>query len=139
MRNKAKLGEIWLVAIPVLFAKGNNDFDTGVQIRPFLIVDEGKGMLVLENKDYLALKITTKHNKIKNVEEIKNWKELGLKSKSFIRIEIPQRIETSQLIAKITEIPKEQFFNYYKAMINIFNIDIIEKMMSTEKELIGNK
>lgn len=138
MRSRAKLGEIWLVAIPILYAKGNNDFDTGFQIRPFLIVDEGKGMLVLENKDYLALKITTKKNKLKNVEEIKNWKELGLKEKSYIRIEIPQRIESTQLIGKITEIPKEQFLDYYKAMIAIFNVDVIEKMMSTEKELIGN-
>lgn len=139
MKSIAKLGEIWLVAIPVLYAKGNNDFDTGFQIRPFLIVDEGKGMLVLENKDYLALKITTKKNKLKNVEEISNWKELGLKEKSYIRIEIPQRIEPSQLIGKIAEIPKEQFIKYYKLMIDIFNIDIIEKMMNTEKELVSNK
>ena len=35
MKSIAKLGEIWLVAIPVLYAKGNNDFDTGFQIRLF--------------------------------------------------------------------------------------------------------
>ena len=139
MENRAKLGEIWLVAIPVLFAKENKNFDTGFQIRPFLIVDEGKGMLVLENDDYLALKITTKQNRLKYVEEIKNWKELGLKKKSYIRIEIPQRIENMQLIGKVTEIPKEQFLKYYKAMIQIFNVDLIEKMMSTEKDLIYNK
>ena len=77
--------------------------------------------------------------RLKNVEEISNWKELGLKEKSYIRIEIPQRIEPSQLIGKITEIPKEQFIKYYKLMIDIFNIDIIEKMMNTEKELVSNK
>jgi len=38
----AKLGEIWLVAMPVLFVKDENKYDTGFQIRPFLIVDEGK-------------------------------------------------------------------------------------------------
>ena len=43
-------------------------------------------MLILENPDYLALKITTKKNKLNNVQEIKNWKELGLKQKSYIRI-----------------------------------------------------
>lgn len=29
-------------------------------------------MLVLENNDYLTLKITTKRNKVKKVEEIRN-------------------------------------------------------------------
>lgn len=130
--KKAKLGEIWLVAMPVLFVKGENNFDTGFQIRPYLIVDEGKGMLVLENPDYLALKITTKGNNIKNVEEIKNWKEVGLKEKSYIRIEIPQRIEQNQLIGKIAELPREQFLNYYKEMIKIFNIDIINEIIEKE-------
>lgn len=130
--KKAKLGEIWLVAMPVLFVKGKNNFDTGFQIRPYLIVDEGKGMLVLENPDYLALKITTKRNNIKNVEEIKNWKEVGLKEKSYIRIEIPQRIEQNQLIGKIAELPREQFLNYYKEMIKIFNIDIINEIIEKE-------
>ena len=102
MTKTAKLGEIWLVAIPVLFVKEKNNFDTGFQIRPYLIVDEGKGMLVTENPDYLGLKITTKNNRVKQTYEIKNWKELGLKNKSYIRIEIPQRIEQNQLIGKIT-------------------------------------
>ena len=43
-KRHAKLGEIWLVAMPILFVKGNDNYDTGFQIRPFLIVDEGKGM-----------------------------------------------------------------------------------------------
>ena len=132
MSKKAKLGEIWLVAIPILYVKGKDDFDTGFQIRPFLIVDEGKGMLVIENSDYLALKITTKHNKLLDVVEIKNWKEIGLKEKSFIRIEIPQRIEQKQLIQKITEIPKKQFIEYYKLMLQIFNIDNIYTILKEE-------
>ena len=107
------------MAIPVLFVKEENNFDTGFQIRPFLIVDEGKGMLILENPDYLALKITTKNNKINNVEEITNWKQLGLKNKSYIRIEIPERIEQIQLIGKVGEMPKEQFVRYY--ILNSFS------------------
>ena len=74
MSKKAKLGEIWLVAIPVLYVKEENSYDTGFQIRPYLIVDEGKGMLIMENPDYLGLKITTKNNKVNRIEEIKNWK-----------------------------------------------------------------
>ena len=132
-----KIEEIWLVAMPTLFVKGENDFDTGFQIRPYLIVDDGKGMLILENPDYLALKITTKSNKIKDVKEIKNWKELGLKAKSYIRIEIPQRIEQNQLIGKIAELPKEQFLDYYKEMIKIFNVDIINEMIEKDTVNVG--
>lgn len=133
MQKQAKLGEIWLVAMPTLFFKGNNNYDTGIQIRPFLIVDEGKGMLVLENQDYLALKVTTKKNKIKDVKEIKNWKEIELKEKSYIRIEIPQRIEQNQLIGKIAELPRDQFIEYYKDMLKIFNLDIINEIINSEK------
>ena len=134
MSKKAKLGEIWLVAIPILFVKEENNFDTGFQIRPYLIVDEVKGMLIMENPDYLGLKITTKNNKTNRVEEIKNWKEIGLKEKSYIRIEIPQKIEQNQLIGKIAELPRKQFLEYYKLMLEMFNIDIINKIMKTEKE-----
>ncbi len=132
MTKKAKLGEIWLVVIPVLIAKEDNTYDTTFQIRPFLIVDEGKGMLIMENPDYLALKVTTKRNKINNVEEIKNWKELGLKQKSYIRIEIPERIEQGQLIGKICDLPKDQFLEYYKLMLKIFNIDIASEIIEKE-------
>lgn len=134
MTKTAKLGEIWLVAIPVLFVKEKNNFDTGFQIRPYLIVDEVKGMLVTENPDYLGLKITTKNNRVKQTYEIKNWKELGLKNKSYIRIEIPQRIEQNQLIGKITELLREQFLKYYRLMLEIFNVAIIEEIMQNEKE-----
>ena len=139
MSKKAKMGEIWLVAMPILFVKGENNFDTGFQIRPFLIVGEGKGMLVLENNDYLALKITTKKNKVKNVEEIRNWKEIGLKEKSYIRIEIPQRIEGEQLIEKVSELSQEQFVDYYKNMLKIFNLDIISEVLDMEREEVANK
>ena len=134
MNKNAKLGEIWLVAIPVFLIKNKDNFDTGFQIRPYLIVDEGKGMLVMENPDFLGLKITTKNNKISRVEEIENWKEIGLKSKSYIRIEIPQRIEKNQLIGKITTLPKKQFLRYYKLMLEIFNVDIIEEILRKDEE-----
>ncbi len=134
MLKKAKMGEIWLVAMPILLVKGKNNYDTAFQIRPFLIVDEGKGMLVIENSDYLALKVTTKRNNVSNIQEIENWQELGLKQKSYIRIEIPQRIEENQLIGKITKVPKEQFYKYYKSMLELFNISLANKML--EKEAI---
>lgn len=134
MNKNAKLGEIWLVAIPVLFVKEENNFDTGFQIRPYLIVDEGKGMLVVENPDFLGLKITTKNNKVSRTCEIENWKEIGLKSKSYVRIEIPQRIEKNQLIGKITTLPKEQFLKYYKLMLEMFNVELIKEILQKDEE-----
>ena len=122
-----------MVAIPLLFVKGEKNFDTGFQIRPFLIVDEGKGMLVLENVDYLALKVTTKKNKINNVMEIKGWKKIGLKERSFVRIEIPERIEQNQLIGKIAQLPKEQFIVFYKMMLNMFNTNALTELKKEYK------
>ena len=89
-------------------------------------------MLVLENSDYLTLKITTKKNNINEVKEIKNWKEIGLKEKSYVRIEIPQRVEQNQLIRKIAELSKEDFLVYYKLMLRLFNLDIINEILEKE-------
>ncbi|MBQ7141175.1 MAG: hypothetical protein IJO32_06715 [Bacilli bacterium] len=58
-----------------------------------------------------------------------------MNKKSYIRIEIPERIEQRQLIGKITTLPKKQFLKYYKAIIDIFNTDFINKFnQSTEKQ-----
>lgn len=134
MVENSIVGEIWLVAIPLLVRKENNSFDTTFQIRPFLMIDEGKGVLVEENPDYLGLKITTKKNKLNKGKEIKNWKELGLKEKSFVRIEIPERIEKSQLIAFIAKMPQDQFMEFYRAILNVFNIEVIQQLIESEKE-----
>ena len=128
-----------MVAIPILIVNENNNFDTAFQIRPFLIMDDGYGILIIENPDYIGLKITTKKNKIKKVHEIENWKELGLKKKSYIRIEIPERIEEEQLIGKIATLPKKQFIEYYKLLLDIFNTNIIEKLIEKELEQVNNK
>lgn len=134
MAKNSIVGEIWLVAIPLLVKKENNSFDTTFQIRPFLMIDEGKGVLVEENPDCLGVKITTKRNKLNKTKEIKNWKELGLKEKSFVRIEIPERIEKSQLIAFVTKMPHDQFIEFYKEILNVFNIKVIQQLIESEKE-----
>lgn len=54
--------------------------------RPCLIIDDGRGFLIEENSNYSELKLTTRNSALEKVnrKEIKNWKELGLKSKSYI-------------------------------------------------------
>ena len=136
MTKKSIIGEIWLVAIPLLVKNDDNTFDTTFQIRPFLMIDEGKGVLVEENPDYLGVKITTKKNRLNKAKEIENWKELGLKEKSFVRIEIPERIEKQQLIAYVTKMPKEQFRVFYREILNIFNIELIKELLENEKETV---
>ena len=59
--------------------------------------------------------------------------------KSYIRIEIPQRIEGEQLIGKVAELPQEQFVDYYKKMLKIFNLDIINEVLGNEREKVTNK
>lgn len=127
--REPKVGEIWLAAIPLLSCKEDGSFDAVFQIRPFLIVDNGKGVMVEENPDYLASKITTKENRISKLKEIKNWEELGLNQKSFVRIEIPERLERNQLINKIAVVPDEQFIEFYKEIISLFNIDIMQSVL----------
>ena len=127
--REPKVGEIWLAAIPLLSCKEDGSFDAVFQIRPFLIVDNGKGVMVEENPDYLASKITTKENRISKLKEIKNWEELGLNQKSFVRIEIPERLERNQLINKIAVVPDEQFIEFYKEIISVFNIDIMQSVL----------
>ncbi len=56
-----------------------------------------------------------------------------MKEKSYLRIEIPQRIEQNQLIGKIAELPFEQFLEYYKDMLKIFNLDVINEIIESEK------
>ena len=102
-------------------------------------MDDGYGLLIIENPDYLGLKITTKKNKIKKVHEIQNWKQLGLKKKSYIRIEIPEKIEEEQLIGKIAKLPKQQFIEYYKLLLEIFNTSVIERIIQKELEQVNNK
>ena len=87
--------------------------------------------MIEENPDYLASKITTKENRISKLKEIENWKELGLNQKSFVRIGIPERLERNQLINKITVIPDAQFIEFYKEIISLFNVDIMQSILSS--------
>lgn len=101
-----------------------------------MIVDDGKGVLIEENSDYLCSKITTKRNKLNKSKEIKNWKELGLKKKSYVRIEIPERIEKEQFISKLTQMPYKQFIEFYKEILKIFNIEVIQQLIEVERESV---
>jgi hypothetical protein len=83
----AKIGEIWLVTIPLLTYDDENNVNINLQKRPCLIIDDGRGLIVeQDNRNFHILKLTTQYDKYKR-KLIKNWEELGLKEKSYIRIE----------------------------------------------------
>lgn len=130
-KKKAKIGDIWLVLIPrIVYDENDDSISVRLEKRPCLIIDDGRGFIIEENTDYSALKLTTRDNNLDNVhrKEIINWKELGLKKKSYVRIELPLKIEPEQLVFKITEMSNNDMSMYLKDLANYFNVDVLEKL-----------
>jgi len=129
----ASIGEIWIAIIPLLKYNENKEILVDLQKRPVLILDDGRGLLVEEDKrNYHILKLTTQNDPYKR-KLIKNWKEIGLKYKSYIRIEMPIKLEELQLERKIAELPQNQLLEMYCEIYNILNIEALEKMVNQYK------
>lgn len=134
--KKAKIGEIWVAVVPkIYYDEKTDEVQINIERRPCLIVDDGRGFLIEENSNYSALKLTTRKTILKSVnrKEIKNWEKLGLKKKSYVRIELPLKIEPEQLVNKITEIPKEEMREYLKDFVSIFNVEILSELSREEQ------
>ena len=86
-----------------------------------------------DNRNFHILKLTTQYDKYKR-KLIKNWQELGLKEKSYIRIEFPIKIEKQQLIKKITKLSEEELLEMYNEIYKILNIKALEKMSKKYEE-----
>ena len=131
---KAVIGEIWVVTIPVIKYDENGDVSVVLQKRPTLILDDGRGLIVEEDKrNYHVLKLTTQKDPYKR-KEIKNWRELGLRKKSYIRIEMPIKIEEQQFDRKIATLPEDQLLEMYSEIYSILNINALEKIAEKYKE-----
>lgn len=131
----AKIGEIWLVTIPLLTYDDENNVNINLQKRPCLIIDDGRGLIVeQDNRNFHILKLTTQYDKYKR-KLIKNWEELGLKEKSYIRIELPIKIEKQQLIKKITKLSEDELLEMYNEIYKILNINALEKMSKKYEEI----
>lgn len=123
---KALIGEIWLITIPVLTYDKDNNININLQKRPCLIVDDGRGLIVEQDKrNYHVLKLTTQYDRYKR-KLLKNWKKYGLIKKSYIRIEMPIKIENQQLVRKITSISKQELLEMYNEIYKIINIHALE-------------
>jgi len=131
---KAIVGEIWIVTIPVLQYDENGDVNVVLQKRPVLIVDDGRGLIVeADRRNYHVLKLTSQKDPYKR-KEIKNWRELGLKVKSYIRIEMPIKLEEQQFDRKIATLPEKQLLEMYSEIYSILNINALKKMDEKYKE-----
>lgn len=135
MKKKATIGDIWIALIPKIYLDPKtDDISVTLEKRPCLIVDDGRGFLIEENSNYSGLKLTTRESNLKKVKrvEIKNWQTLGLRKKSYVRIELPLKIEDQQLLTKIATLSNEETSIYLRDLANYFNIDVLEKL-SEEK------
>lgn len=131
---KAVIGEIWLVLIPIISYDEEGNVNIKLQKRPCLIVDDGRGLIVEQDKrNYHILKLTTQNDPYKR-KLIKNWKQLGLKKKSYVRIEMPIKLEEEQLDRKITELSSDDLVEMYSEIYGILNIQALEKMANKYKE-----
>ena len=123
---KANIGEIWIVLNPKIRANNKNNISVELEKRPCLIIDDGHGFIIEKTNDYLGMKITTQDKGIRK-KEIKNWYDVGLKHKSYLRIEPPIKIEKEQLIRKIGQVSKYDLYMYLNELSDYFNIDMLEK------------
>ena len=131
---KPKVGEIWIVTIPILITNNEDTINVSLQKRPVLILDDGRGLVVEEdNRNLHVLKLTTQDDPYKRIL-IDNWKEIGLKYKSYIRIEMPIKLEKNQFICKIADLPEEQLLKMYHEIYKILNINALEKMSKKYEE-----
>ncbi len=120
-----EIGDIWVATIPKIETKNNRIISVKLERRPCLIIDDGHGFIIEKNNDYLGMKITTKDKK--NKKEITNWYDVGLRQKSFVRIEMPIKIETNQLVKKIGKLSKCDTYVYINELMSFINKDIKSK------------
>ncbi|MGN1012290.1 MAG: hypothetical protein ACI4ON_00445 [Clostridia bacterium] len=122
--KKANIGDIWVVLNPKIKANNGNNISVELEKRPCLIIDDGHGFIIEKSNDYLGMKITTQKSSIRR-KEIKNWDEVGLKYKSYLRIEPPIKIEKEQLIRKLGQVNKYDLYLYLNELSDYFNVDVL--------------
>ena len=123
--QNAEIGDIWVTIIPKIETYNNRISNVILERRPCLIIDDGHGFIIEKNKDYLGMKITTQ-DKI-NKKEIRNWYNVGLKQKSFVRIEMPIKIEKNQLVKRIGKLSKYDTYIYINELMSFISNDIKSK------------
>ena len=97
--NNPLFGEVWICKIPVLVL--DNELIFKSVKRPVLVVDDTHEHFVkMDKKNYYVLKITSQDDSYKRIK-IKNLEKTGLIKESFIRIELPLKVEKEQFLYRI--------------------------------------
>lgn len=126
---KVTTGEIWLASIPIISYNENNNLTVKLEKRPCLIIDNGRGLIVDgDSRNYHILKLTTQDDPYRR-KLIKNWKKIGLRKKSYVRIELPIKLEKEQLDRKITKLSPAVLVEMYAEIYSILNINALEQMV----------
>ena len=114
-------GDIWICKIPLLVVKEEGVFFETMN-RPVLVIDDGHGHLILnDQRNYYVLKITSQADSYQRIK-IKNYCDLGLQKESFIRIEVPLKVEKEQFLYKIGKYDaKEMNVLVKKVLKNMIN------------------
>ena len=108
-----KYGDIWICALPILvLEKDRITFQT--QKRPILVIDDTQEHFIKnDHKNYYGLKITSQEDSYHRLP-IKNYQQLGLRKKSYLRLELPIKIEREQFLYKISKIEEKTMKKYMK-------------------------
>lgn len=123
------IGEIWLVTYPEMYYDENQVLSVRIQTRPFLVLDDGRGLVVEDSIDYHGFKLTTQsRNNNYRRKEIKKWRQKGLLRKSYVRIELPLKIEEQQFVRKIAQLEAEELVDMYKELYALLNINALRKI-----------
>ena len=94
-----KFGEIWVCKVPVIVLKNELTFKT--MKRPVLVVDDThEHFIKMDKKNYYVLKITSQEDPYQRIK-VKNLEKTGLVKESFIRIELPLKVEKEQFLYRI--------------------------------------
>lgn len=108
-----RYGDIWVCILPILvLEKDTISFQT--QKRPILVIDDTQEHFIKnDHKNYYGLKITSQEDSYQRVL-IKNYYQLGLRKKSYLRLELPIKIEREQFLYKISRIEEKSMKKYTK-------------------------
>lgn len=104
-------GEIWICQLPIL-KEINGEIQFATVHRPVLVIDDTTEHFVKKDtRNYYVLKLTSQKDSYRR-EEIPDYQLYGLQKKSYIRIEIPLKVEKCQFCYKISSLPIDITNNY---------------------------
>lgn len=131
-----KFGEIWICRIPVLVSNEGKVFFETIA-RPVLIIDDTHEHFIKHDfKNYYVLKITSQKDTYQRIK-IFDYEKYGLQKESFVRLEIPLKVEKCQLLYKIGNLGIECTTKYVEKVQHFLRITTDCQM--PQKKIVNQK